>query len=280
MSFTRTEAIVIKAINLREADKIITFFSKDYGKIQGIAKGIRKIHTKYSGKLELFTRVNVIFFQKTEPLHSGGFPEKHPLLRITQADTVEMFPQLTTDFHKIIGASYIAEFLNKVFEEYDTTHTSAYVLVCNALRALANAQNIRNILPAFEVNLLAQLGYAPVLDSCTNCQRVRTKTLDTESDMLSTSPENLLGFNFSTGGVLCQNCKRLKKGTLDVHPQTINLLQQFLDTPIMKVEQISCHSQFHQEMKIILRGHIQYHLGIALKTDTFVQKLRTTHFPK
>ena len=112
MAFTRTEAIVIKATNLRETDKIITFFSRDYGKIQGIARGLRKIRTKYSGKLELFTRVNVIFFQKTDHLQNG-ITEHHPLLRITQVDVVEMFPQLTSDFHKLIGASYIAEFLNK-----------------------------------------------------------------------------------------------------------------------------------------------------------------------
>ena len=107
MAFIRTEAVVIKAINLREADKIITFFSRDFGKIQGVAKGVRKIKTKYSGKLELFNRVNVIFFHKTA-LQSKGFTDNHPLLRITQVDVVEVFPPLKSDFNKIVGASYIA----------------------------------------------------------------------------------------------------------------------------------------------------------------------------
>ncbi|MBD3309074.1 DNA repair protein RecO, partial [candidate division KSB3 bacterium] len=157
MAFKRTEAVVIKALDFRETDKIITFFSRDYGKMQGIARGIRKIQTKYSGKLDLFTRVHVIFFQKMEQPH-----EAHPLLRITQVDVVEVFPQVKTDFHKLIGASYIAEFLHKTFEDYDASHSSVYDLVCESLRALAHADQIRPILPAFEMKLLAHLGYAPV----------------------------------------------------------------------------------------------------------------------
>ena len=58
MSFKKTEAIVIKTLNLREADKIVTFFSRDYGKIQGIARGARKIRAKQGGNFELFTRLN------------------------------------------------------------------------------------------------------------------------------------------------------------------------------------------------------------------------------
>jgi DNA repair protein RecO (recombination protein O) len=145
MAFLKTEAVVIKTFNLRETDKIITFFSADFGKIQGIAKGIRKIKSRYSGKLELFTRVRVIFFRKTAV---GGFSGTHPLLRITQVDAIEAFPQLHADFNKIIGASYVAEFLNKVFEEYDNTHQAVYTLVCDTLRVLAASDQLRNILPA------------------------------------------------------------------------------------------------------------------------------------
>ena len=98
MAFRKTEAVVIKAIDLREADKIITFFSREYGKVQGVARGVRKIRTKYSGKLALFNRVDVIFFQKTEPFQSGGFSEKHQLLRITQVDMVEGFFPISERF--------------------------------------------------------------------------------------------------------------------------------------------------------------------------------------
>lgn len=273
MAFRKTEAVVIKAVNLREADKIITFFSREYGKIQGVARGVRKIRTKYSGKLELFNRVEVIFFQKTEPLQSGGFPEKHPLLSITQVDLVEALPQFQTDFHRMIGASYIAELLNRLFEDYDDSHKAVYTLVCHTLKALATLDRIQNILPAFELKLLTHLGYAPVFDECTVCQRPRTQTLDETN-----STQQSLGFNFATGGVLCPRCKTMKKGTFDVSPSTLNAMQQLLETAILYIDHVPLTPQIHQEIKPLLSGYLQYHLGVSLKTDTFVQKLRSAHF--
>jgi DNA repair protein RecO (recombination protein O) len=219
--------------------------------------------------LELFTRVNVIFFQKTDHLQTGG-TEHHPLLRITQVDVVEMFPQLTSDFHKLIGASYIAEFLNKVFEPYDASHKSVYTLVHHTLHALAISQNVRNILPAFEIKLLAHLGYTPVLQRCIGCQK--TNLLEKSQ---SPASEALLGFDFSTGGVLCQQCKRLKKSAFDLSPQAIETLQQLLETKMRHVERITLSPKIHQELKHVLMGYIQYHLGLSLKTESFVQKLRT-----
>jgi DNA repair protein RecO (recombination protein O) len=279
MAFLKTEALVIKTFDLREADKIITFFSRDYGKIQGIAKGIRKIKARYSGKLELFTRVHVIFFQKKETLQHKGFAGSSTLLRITQVDVVEVFPQLKNDFNKIIGASYITEFLNKLFEEHDNTHKEVYFLVCDTFRTLAASENLRNILPAFEIKLLAHLGYAPILDRCTVCGTTKLAT-ETQShrdkqDSGSQSRSNkLLGFSSSTGGVLCQRCKPLKKDTIDISLQSVNILRRFLHTGIKQISTIPMPKGKFHEIKTLLTNHFQYHVGISLKTEAFVQKLR------
>lgn len=270
MAFKKTEAIVIKAVNLREADKIITFFSRDYGKMQGIAKGVRKIKARYGGKLALFTRVNVIFFQKLETMQSNGIHGTHPLLRITQVDVVESFAQLKTDFNRIVGASYIAEFLNRVFEEYDNTHHGVYPLVCETFRTLTAAENIRNILPAFEVKLLAHLGYAPVLERCAACKQA----------IQPPSPQQqggapVLGFSSATGGILCQRCRPLKKDNLPVSWTTLHLLRQFLTTNMHQIPALVMPKDVHQQIKTLLINYIQYHIGISLKTETFVQKLRS-----
>lgn len=272
MAFLKTEAVVIKTFNLRETDKIITFFSADFGKIQGIAKGIRKIKSRYSGKLELFTRVRVIFFRKTAV---GGFSGTHPLLRITQVDAIEAFPQLHADFNKIIGASYVAEFLNKVFEEYDNTHQAVYTLVCDTLRVLAASDQLRNILPAFEIRLLAELGYAPILDHCTVCG----KTLGRQAAELPTSPPQgeLMGFSSAAGGIVCQACKLLKKDSLAISPEAVVILRQLLAADLNAVPAIALPTEKYREIKNLLANHFHYHLGLSLKTEAFVQKLRAAH---
>jgi DNA repair protein RecO (recombination protein O) len=273
MAFRKTEAVVVKATNLREADKIITFFSKDFGKIQGVAKGVRKIKARNSGKLELFTRVNVIFFQKTEPLQGSGFPERHPLLRITQVDVLESFPQLKQEFHRIVGASYIAEFLNRIFEDYDATHTEVYGLVCETFRTLATCEQIRNILPAFEVKLLSHLGYRPILDHCTSCRAQFRAPNIQENHQPRVAP--LWGFSSSTGGVVCPRCKALKKDSIPVSLPAIELVRQLLKQSIRKSPEIVLSNDQYREIKALLANHFRYHVGIALHTETFVQKLRS-----
>jgi len=282
MAFTKTEGIVIKATNLREADKIVTFFSKEYGKIQGIARGIRKIKSKYSGKLELFNCVHVIFFQKTAASQGSGRRDSHPLLRITQVDVIEVFPQLHRDFNKIIGASYIAEFLNRLFEPYDDTHKNVYTLVGNTFRTLAASENLRNIISAFEIKLLAHLGYTPILDRCAVCgktpfatetQRHREQKGSESSDLSG----GKLGFSSSAGGIVCQHCKLRKQDSISITRQSVEVIKQFLYIEISQVATLSIPKGTYQEIKHLLIDHYQYHTGISLKTEKFVQKLRSAN---
>ncbi len=273
MAFLKTEAVVIKATNLREADKIITFFSKDSGKIQGVAKGVRKIKARHGGKLDLFTRVNVIFFQKRAPMQGRGLSERHPLLPITQVDVLESFAQLKSEFPRIVGASYIAEFLNRVFEEYDATHPDVYELVCETFRTLAATDRIRNILPAFEIKLLAHLGYAPAIDHCANCQTRLAAYLEPSGSVKA--PQ--LGFSSSTGGVLCPRCRPLKKDAMPITPAAIEQVRQLLKQHIRRSPHIALSAQQYREIKTLLTNHFRYHVGISLNTEAFVQKLRAAN---
>ena len=278
MAFEHIEGIVIKAAHFKEADKIVTFFSRDYGKIQGIARGIRKIKTKYSGKLELFNRVKVIFFHKAGHLDTHGVQTQHPLLKITQVDIVEVFPRLHDDFNKIVAASYVAELVNRGFEEYDNTHKPVYDLLCDTLRELAGERDIRMLLPAFEVKILAYLGYAPVLDRCINCGKPRTRPATSEHKELPI--KHLPAFHLVQGGILCPRCKGLKKGAFNLNPQTIECMQHFLETRISELSPLAFSAQMHQEIRSLLMSYLQYHLGISLKTDSFVKKLRSNSSSK
>lgn len=275
MAFLKTEAVVIKTTNLREADKIITFFSKESGKIQGIAKGVRKIKARHGGKLDLFTRVNVIFFQKLEPMQGRGFPERHPLLPITQVDLLESFAQLKAEFPRIVGASYIAEFLNRVFEAYDASHPDVYELVCETFRTLAATDQIRNILPAFEIKLLAHLGYAPALNQCANCQTRLAASGESKPLVSDKAPQ--LGFSSSTGGVLCPRCRPLKKDAMPVTPAAIEQARRLLKQHIRQSPHIALSAQQYREIKALLTNHFRYHVGISLNTEAFVQKLRAAN---
>ncbi|OGH99658.1 MAG: DNA repair protein RecO [Candidatus Margulisbacteria bacterium GWF2_38_17] len=98
----KTEGIITKITPLGEADKIVIIYSKDYGKIQSIAKGSRKTKSKLSGRIELFCRNNFILSEgKTFDI-------------INQADIIENYYDIHKNFDKIILASYMARTINKI----------------------------------------------------------------------------------------------------------------------------------------------------------------------
>src|SRR6056297_1446943 len=102
MSKFETEGIVLKQFDLGEADKIITFYTKDNGKVRAVARGVKKPRSKISGLVQLFT-YNKITFYKGRSLE-----------RINHIENIYPFSSLRNNLNKMAYASYIAEYVEKV----------------------------------------------------------------------------------------------------------------------------------------------------------------------
>jgi len=90
MPLHKTEAVVIHTIKLGEADKIVTLFTKELGKIKAVAKGARRIKSRFGSSFEPFTQINTTLFEK------GNYN----LLRIRQADIIQSYFHIREDFEK------------------------------------------------------------------------------------------------------------------------------------------------------------------------------------
>lgn len=146
----KSEGIVLKRTNFGEADKIITVFSKHYGKITLIAKGIRRLTSKKRGNLELFNQVS--FFA-----HKGK-----GLDIITETEPLDSFSSWRADLQKIATAYQICEMIDKLTAE-GSEQEELYDLLVSYLKAIAiTEQNDLAILANnFGVNLLKDLGFLP-----------------------------------------------------------------------------------------------------------------------
>ena len=162
-----------------------------------------------------------------------------------------------------------------MFEPYDDSHQPVYPLVGSTFRTLAASENLRNIILAFEIKLLAHLGYMPVLDRCAGCGK-RIFATEAQSPRESGNGEKL-GFSSAAGGILCQRCSLQKQGSLNITQQTAEMLKEFLHTEIGHTPALSLSTGTYQEIKHLLMDHYQYHTGISLKTEKFVQKLRSAN---
>lgn len=143
----KTLAIVINRKNFGEADRILTVFTKDKGKIKVIAKGVRRIKSRRSSQIEL---LNLSVLSISD----------HKIPILTEAESIKYFPDLKSNLKKTGVAFYICELVDGLTAEGEQ-HPEVFALIEQALDRLESEENYKSIVSEFEQNLLSNLGFWP-----------------------------------------------------------------------------------------------------------------------
>jgi len=147
MATYKTEGVILKRSNYGEADRILTIYTKHYGKIKAIAKGVRKITSRKGGNLELFNHC-VLFLAKGRNLDI-----------ITEAQVINSFSRLGDDLEKVAAAFYLVELVDQLTAE-EQVNRQVFDLLVETLDGLCAASyELRAITQSFEVELLKLLGF-------------------------------------------------------------------------------------------------------------------------
>lgn len=150
----KIEGIVIKRRDYKEADKLITVFSKEKGKIILLAKGVRRLNSRKSSSVELFNRLNLYF------LNNNNFN------LLTETQLINSYSFWKNNLVRVGVAYYLCELIDKLLPEQQA-HTDAYLLLENSLCLLEKAP-LGSLIRSFEEKLLELLGYGlpePVSES-------------------------------------------------------------------------------------------------------------------
>jgi DNA repair protein RecO (recombination protein O) len=233
----RDEAIVLKTIKLGEADRIVTVFTRGHGKVRAVAKGIRKTKSRFGGRLEPFSRVDLM-------LYKG----KGALDTITAADILSSFDELRADYARLTAGAVAVEVVEKITEERERS-PSVYALLLAGLESLAQGR-CDNVVPAFLVKLLSLSGYHPQLQVCVSCG---TGAL-------------LSGFSAAAGGAVCEECGRVDRGAQRLAPDRIALLARLLTSDFG----YPSDPQAGLDVTAALRSYAEYHLERPLKSLRFL----------
>jgi DNA repair protein RecO (recombination protein O) len=152
------EAIMIGLMDYREADRIVTLYTREHGKIKGIARGARKSVKRFAGALELFARLTVRFIP-----NSG-------LATIQEVDIISIFPRIRLSLAGIAYAGYGCELVDGLTPEY-FPNPRIFRLFESYLSHIDQSESAPD--PSdrrfFEVNLLSIAGYSPPIDDCLSC---------------------------------------------------------------------------------------------------------------
>ncbi len=178
----QTPAIVIKKTKLGEADRILTFYTPKLGKIQGVAKAVRKPKSKLSGHLEMLSYSQVTLARGKN------------IDVVIGSQTFKPFLSIKNDLDLLSYALYMAEMVNQ-FTPPETEDPQIFELLTSTLDELSIAKDKELLTRYFDLHLLRQAGYRPELEKCVICR----KTLEPVTN----------SFAPSAGGVLCPSCQRL-----------------------------------------------------------------------
>ena len=111
MALFKTQAIVTRSLHYGESDKILTFFTRDFGKLKGIAKGARRSKKRFQNVLGLFSHLRLIFFDR----------EGMGLVRVESGDLLHPFPKIREDLKKIYYGNYYLELVNEMAGEREAS---------------------------------------------------------------------------------------------------------------------------------------------------------------
>src|SRR4030042_2960955 len=182
MPLYTTNAIFIRSHHYGESDKIVTFFTKDFGKLKGIAKGARRSKKRFQNALDLFSHLRLMFFDR----------EGMGLVRAESCDNLHGFPKIREDLKKIFYGNYYLELVNEMAGEREA-HPEAFDLLFSFLSDLDMMAPEEERLRMFEIRMLSLFGYRPHLIRCGLCKR--------DWDELKEIPAAF--FSFEKGTLIC-----------------------------------------------------------------------------
>jgi DNA repair protein RecO (recombination protein O) len=203
----RDEGVVLRAIKLGEADRIVTIFTQGHGKIRAVAKGIRKTTSKFGARLEPMSRVALQCYKGRD------------LDIVTQAESLDSNRALREEYALLTRSVPMLEAVDQVAQDREP-NPAMYRMLTGALHTLAATRNPL-VTPAFFWKLLSLEGFHPLLEGCARCGEPDGGLAgDTGAD------HDLVAFDLEEGGTVCRSCAR--GGGRPLSPDGLALLRRVL----------------------------------------------------
>jgi DNA repair protein RecO (recombination protein O) len=247
-----SEAIVLRHSEFGEADRLLTVYTPELGKLRLLAKGVRKPRSRKAGHLELFTR--------TELLVARG----RNLDIITQAQAIEPYRALRCDLWRMSNACYVVELVD-AFGEEQAENAPLYLLLSNALGWICTADDLPLTLRFFELSLLALVGYRPQLYQCVHC----ATALEPEVNY----------FSAEDGGMLCPRCIEHRSGVRVLSLGALKVLRYLQTRPYAECAALKLQAVTRSEVEQVLQSYLVYLLERKLKSVEFMSLVRNCRGP-
>jgi DNA repair protein RecO (recombination protein O) len=245
MAIYRTSAIVIRSSPYGESDRIVTFFTEDFGKIKGIAKGARRSRKRFQNALGIFSHLRLMFFDR------GGMG----LVRVEGCDVLNPFPRIREHLKKIFYGDYFLELINEMAGEREV-NGEAFHLLLSFLSDLEEREPEEERLRMFEIRMLSLFGYRPNMRGCDLCKK--------DWEDLKEAPS--VFFSLERGALVCEDCSKAWNNLVPLSLGTARLIERISQAELLKIHRLKFTPQALSESRALLTKFITYQLGKELRS--------------
>jgi DNA repair protein RecO (recombination protein O) len=239
---TTTEAVVLRSFRLGEADRILHLYTHERGRVGAVAKGVRKTKSRFGGRLEPFSHVELV-------LHRG----RGDLDTVTGASLVRSHDRIRSEPYRLQAGMIGLEAMLKLFTEQEANEKAFTALTrfLDALDDVAARPGSRAahdpVVLSFQLKLLWVSGYMPHLESCVECG----------------SDEPLVAFLPAAGGGACASCD---PGGISLSPAGVHGMRLLLHSPIAAASNAGLGERAQRDALAVVTASYEHHGGFRLKT--------------
>ncbi len=244
MNLEKIEGIIIRATNYGETNKIVTIYTREWGKVGVMARGAKKPNSRLSAVTQLFTYGYFLVHR------SSG------LGTLQQGEIISTFRAIREDIFLTAYASYIVDLTDKTTDDRKP-NPFLFELVYQSLNLINEGYDAEILVNIFEMKMLNPLGLYPTLNQCTVCGNT----------------EGHFSFSIREGGLLCHRCLEKDPYHLKIAPATVKLLRLFYYLDLSRLGNISVKPETKAELKKVISTYYDEYSGLNLKTKKFLNQM-------
>jgi DNA repair protein RecO (recombination protein O) len=245
----KTEGIVLRSMDLGEADRVLTVLTPRLGKLRVIAKGVRRPRSRLGGGLEPMSDVQLVLaIGRTFDVVTGASLEDPHL-------------GLRNDLHSTAAAWYVVELADRFCEGAADSH-DAFLLLAQALSALdAPPDEVRREVVArwFELHLLGAMGFRPELAACLECG--------------AAIEPNANAYAPVAGGIICPSCSHAALGARPISADALKVMRHLQRSGLLEILRLRLAAPVHREVERLLHDTVSAVLERELRSRDFLEEV-------
>jgi DNA repair protein RecO (recombination protein O) len=243
-----TEAVVLRSLRLGEADRILHLYTLDRGRVGAVAKGVRKTKSRFGGRLEPLSHVELV-------LHQG----KSDLQTVTSVQLLHPHRRAREDYHRLSVGLIGAEAMLRLFSEQEANERAFTALlrfleVLDETSCAVERAALHPLALSFQLKLLWLSGYLPHLTSCAEC---------------GVDDATLVGYSPRAGGAVCGGCANAAAGdggVVALSGDGIGGIEALLASPLAAAAAAGLTERSARDALRVVTASYEYHGGFRLRT--------------